>query len=428
MDRFLADLSGRRQRLLELVSPPGQGASALIDELQELGEQLIVADEELRVQQEALDDARRQLDLLTGERRARLHGSAQAQVLTDNQGLVREANRAADQLIRRPSARTTPRPIVTWFDVADRPRVRSLIGRMAAGSSHETLARAAIKRSDAVTVPASVSVFLSVDPATGGGLLQWELVPIDEPLHALPDPGELDADYRLAADLATLVTELAALGTVDAALLAVCRAAVRLVPGAEQVALGYLGEAPSSRPRWTDQTVPAQLAALQCQDGPGAEVLSGALARVLVEDILAEGHRWPRWTAAGSQIGVRSVLSVALPFRTRARGALVIYAEAPGALDEESESVASSIAAQAAAAVARIVTEADLRRAIERRQVVGQAVGILVERHRLTPDAAFDRLATASNHRNLKVHDIAKVMMNTGQEPADVRPEDVARS
>ena len=121
LDRFLADLGGRRARLLELVDPQDPGVAALVEELTDLGEQLIVADEELRVQQEELAAARQQVENLAHERDVLLQASAHPYVLTDYRGVVLRANRAAERLIRQPAARRAPRPIATWFEVADRP-------------------------------------------------------------------------------------------------------------------------------------------------------------------------------------------------------------------------------------------------------------------------------------------------------------------
>lgn len=61
--------------------------------------------------------------------------------------------------------------------------------------------------------------------------------------------------------------------------------------------------------------------------------------------------------------------------------------------------------------------QANLEAAIQSHRTVGQAVGILVERHRLTPTRAFDRLKQASQNRNLKLHDVATRVIETGAEP-----------
>jgi len=63
------------------------------------------------------------------------------------------------------------------------------------------------------------------------------------------------------------------------------------------------------------------------------------------------------------------------------------------------------------------VREDQLRAAIRSHEVVGQAVGILLERHRLTPAEAFQRLRAASQNRNIKLIEIARRVIETGVEP-----------
>jgi AmiR/NasT family two-component response regulator len=45
--------------------------------------------------------------------------------------------------------------------------------------------------------------------------------------------------------------------------------------------------------------------------------------------------------------------------------------------------------------------------AVERRTVIGIALGILMERQGLTQDDAFERLRRLSQHQNRKLYDIA---------------------
>ena len=45
---------------------------------------------------------------------------------------------------------------------------------------------------------------------------------------------------------------------------------------------------------------------------------------------------------------------------------------------------------------------------------IGMAVGILMERHRLTEEQAFDRLRDLSQRRNVKLRDLAEQMIYTG--------------
>jgi len=64
--------------------------------------------------------------------------------------------------------------------------------------------------------------------------------------------------------------------------------------------------------------------------------------------------------------------------------------------------------------------QTNLEAAIDSHRLVGQAVGILVERHRILPSEAFDMLKTTSQNRNLKLRDVATRVIETGAEPEDV--------
>ena len=59
-----------------------------------------------------------------------------------------------------------------------------------------------------------------------------------------------------------------------------------------------------------------------------------------------------------------------------------------------------------------------LRRALVTRTVIGEAIGILMERRRITAHEAFDELKTASQHGNVKLAQIAEDLTETGEWPA----------
>jgi septal ring factor EnvC (AmiA/AmiB activator) len=60
-----------------------------------------------------------------------------------------------------------------------------------------------------------------------------------------------------------------------------------------------------------------------------------------------------------------------------------------------------------------------LREALLSNRRVGMAMGILMERHRLTMDQAFDQLRTASQAQNVKVRELADRMIYTGTLDSD---------
>jgi len=61
--------------------------------------------------------------------------------------------------------------------------------------------------------------------------------------------------------------------------------------------------------------------------------------------------------------------------------------------------------------------ELQLRDAVEGHKIIGQATGIMMERHRLTATVAFELLRVASQNRNIKLREIAQRVLDTGEEP-----------
>jgi hypothetical protein len=65
-------------------------------------------------------------------------------------------------------------------------------------------------------------------------------------------------------------------------------------------------------------------------------------------------------------------------------------------------------------------SEANFERAVESHRLVGQATGILIERHRIVSEEAFDVLRRASQDHNVKLREIAQRVIDTGAEPDEV--------
>lgn len=79
------------------------------------------------------------------------------------------------------------------------------------------------------------------------------------------------------------------------------------------------------------------------------------------------------------------------------------------------------VAAHAATALLWLNREASLQDALTSRQLIGEAVGVLVERQKLTSAAAFEVLVQRSQNLNLKFRDLARIVVETGQDPATIR-------
>jgi AmiR/NasT family two-component response regulator len=69
----------------------------------------------------------------------------------------------------------------------------------------------------------------------------------------------------------------------------------------------------------------------------------------------------------------------------------------------------------AAIALAEAQRTGQLHTALGNRDLIGQAKGILMERHRMTADAAFGNLSQASQDVNMKLTAVAQHLVETGE-------------
>jgi GAF domain-containing protein len=154
---------------------------------------------------------------------------------------------------------------------------------------------------------------------------------------------------------------------------------------------------------------------LDAGKGPLIDAATGSDA-VLVDD-LGTDSRWPEWAERAAGHGIGTVLH--LPMLTEARkvGVLSFYHSEPGAFSRYDEALAEVLARHATVAVAYARNEATLIEALESRAVVGQAIGILMERHNLTERAAFSVLRRYSQDYNVKLRTVADQLLESRSLP-----------
>ncbi len=154
---------------------------------------------------------------------------------------------------------------------------------------------------------------------------------------------------------------------------------------------------------------------LQYERGHGPCMDAGRGNVVLRVDDMTTETRWPDYAARVVDLGVRSSLSVPLPYQGLAIGALNNYSGQVGAFrSEEAMRAAVDVAESVAVAVAnaegyaQVVDQAhNMRRAMESRAVIEQAKGVLMAQRGIDAQQAFDMLREASQRYNRKLRDIA---------------------
>jgi GAF domain-containing protein len=129
-------------------------------------------------------------------------------------------------------------------------------------------------------------------------------------------------------------------------------------------------------------------------------------------------QRWPRYVPRAVTEGLTAQLALKLYLDDEGTlGGLNIYSTTSADIDPEAVHMAELFAAHAAIALGYAKERENLNEALHSRKVIGQAIGIVMERYHLTEDRAFAFLVRASSHANTKLRDIAQTMVDQANTP-----------
>lgn len=222
------------------------------------------------------------------------------------------------------------------------------------------------------------------------------------------------ADPGVARRLSELSRELQADLTYETLLKHIVTAATTEVPGAQYAGIMLVTGREIATPAVSADLV-FRVDRMQSEAGEGP-CLDAARhhATVRCDDMRAES-RWPRFTRKAADLGILSMLSFQLFVQDDTFGALNLYSHSPGAFGPGSESDGILLASHAALAMTAARTQAGLLTALDRRDLVGQAKGILMERYKITGVEAFGLLVASSQAVNRKLRDVADHLVATGE-------------
>ncbi|ADJ48257.1 two-component system response regulator [Amycolatopsis mediterranei S699] len=212
---------------------------------------------------------------------------------------------------------------------------------------------------------------------------------------------------------------------VTATVEAITRAAVSHLQGTEYAGVALCSKGKITTVAATDDLV-TEIDQLQYKVGEGPCVDAITHHRTYRTGDLATEGRWPNFALAASAAGVRSMLSYRLFDSSTTIGALTLYSTEPDAFSDDTVADGALFAGHAAIALATAQTEAQLVTALESRDQIATAKGILMERHRLDPAQAFAMLVDASQNSNVKLHDVAAWLIDDTDQLRREFPEPVA--
>jgi len=221
----------------------------------------------------------------------------------------------------------------------------------------------------------------------------------------------------LATLFADIGRQLTAHVRTDDALAAVAEISVLRVPGAEwaSVTRGRNGSFET-----VAATDPAALRAdnIQYELGTGPCVDAILQRTVFRTGDLGADPRWPKFGSRAAELGVRSMLSFRLFLEDDDLIAgLNLYATSREAFDDTAQTIGTLLATHGALAVRAAAARelaAHLQHALTTNREIGVAMGVLMNRYKITRTQAFDLLRVASQNTNRKLAHIAVEVGDTG--------------
>jgi ANTAR domain/GAF domain len=217
---------------------------------------------------------------------------------------------------------------------------------------------------------------------------------------------ELNADLDFLSDL------LFSSQTLDSMLDALLQLAVNEVSGATGASI-TLTDGNGFRTSAHTSALFRKVDAIQYEEGFGPCLQTIRTGNVTHADFRNK-YEWPGVGPRSLEYGVVEVMSGPLTGVGLDRGSLNIYATSADAFDETTEATVKLLGEVMSVLLrnyelynrrGQVITQ--LHQALESRSVIDLAKGILMERETIDAGAAFDRLRSESQSRNIKVRDVA---------------------
>ncbi len=203
----------------------------------------------------------------------------------------------------------------------------------------------------------------------------------------------------------------------DETLALTTRAAQDAIPGADYVSVSvkdaegkFQTLAPTGEVSlWVDQ-LQYELGEGPCLDAAGGEPI------VHCRDLRTD-PRWPHYAPrVVREFGIGSQVAYEMYSGDMTFGGLNLYSRQPNAFDEEALSIAELFASQGALALGHAATVTQLTEALASRKLIGQAIGLVMERYELDEHRAFQFLARVSMTGNLKLRVVAEEIVAAANE------------
>jgi transcriptional regulator with GAF, ATPase, and Fis domain len=225
------------------------------------------------------------------------------------------------------------------------------------------------------------------------------------------DPAAHASIHSLIEDFAEVARHVHASADFEDSLRRITDTAVSAVAGCEAASISLLDKDRPVTHGATDQLA-YHGDQIQYAEGEGPCLDAAMNDRWVSVPDLARSTLWRRSsTRIATELGVGSMFSCRLALDgapNHTLGGLNLYATTPDAFSEQDQMLTILLASLGAVVVDAARQQRHLRAAIESRQVIGEAIGILRAQHNLASQQAFEMLSKASQRTNIKLRDLAQ--------------------
>jgi GAF domain-containing protein len=240
-------------------------------------------------------------------------------------------------------------------------------------------------------------------------------------------PGKF-SDHPGLDGLLQLVAIQANAEVVDAGLNLVVALAHAAVAGADGASVTLSRHGTLATVAASDETI-SGMDADQYATGQGPCISAATDGHRIYVDSLDAESRWPQFIPRAKQRGINSILSMPLLTRGRPLGALNIYSTVAGAFAEPEQRLATLCAQQASDFLASATVDVSpvevsdrIREALQVRQAVTLAVGVVMDREGVSVDDAYAMLLQSAHQSAIPLREQAGIVVASTERAAPLGP------
>ncbi len=197
---------------------------------------------------------------------------------------------------------------------------------------------------------------------------------------------------------------------------ALVRSAATLVDGCDHASLMLRGRSGIFETIAASDAIARQVDDLERKHNEGPCLDAIDKERPQLEPDFAKATQWPALSAAIiAETPVRGGAGFRIVVERSKIGALNLFSDREGALDEASVDQGIILAAFASVVIAAVQNrdKADtLARGLDSNREIGKAIGLMMAFHKISDEAAFDLLRKASQDMNIKIAEVARQVVN----------------